>query len=186
MSAGHRTARLKIDYKELRKTSPEAARQAVVDYCKNNGHNVAEVARTFGINRCVVYDILRKWTEGDLRDRPKTPHHQPNRSPPELEDQVIAAKNKTRLGPERLSRYLQRYEQISVPGDTIRHILARNKERLTGPAGQRLRRQEKRPFVDWYSAKPFEIVQMDLKFIRDHKALSREQIIHLDQRDIPN
>ena len=38
----------------------------------------------------------------------------------------------------------------------------------------------------WYSAKPFEIVQVDLKFIRDHKTLSREQIIHLDQCDIPN
>jgi hypothetical protein len=40
--------------------------------------------------------------------------------------------------------------------------------------------------VDWYSAKPFEIVQMDLKFIRDHKALSKEQIIHLDRCGIPN
>jgi len=66
MSAGHRTWSLKIDYKELRRTSPEAARQAVVDYWKNNGHNIAHVARTFEINRCVVYDILHKWSEGDL------------------------------------------------------------------------------------------------------------------------
>ncbi|UCC76387.1 MAG: helix-turn-helix domain-containing protein [Anaerolineales bacterium] len=134
MSGGHRTLTLRIDYKELRKTSPEAARQAVVDYWKKNGHNIAEVARTFGINRCVIYDILRKWTAGDLRDRPKTPHHQPNKRPPQLEDKVIAAKNKTRLGPDRLSRYLQRYEQISVPAGTVRHTLARNKERLTIPA----------------------------------------------------
>src|SRR4030042_4892781 len=27
---------------------------------------------------------------------------------------------------------------------------------------------------------------MDLKFIRDHKALTREQITHLDRYDIPN
>jgi len=40
--------------------------------------------------------------------------------------------------------------------------------------------------VDWYSAKPFEVVQVDLKFIRDHKALSAEQILHLDLHQIPN
>ena len=41
-------------------------------------------------------------------------------------------------------------------------------------------------FIDWYSARPFEIVQVDLKYIRDHKALTREQIIHLDRYNIPN
>jgi transposase len=186
MNNGHHTSALKIDYKELRKTSPEAARQAVVAYWRNNGHHVSDAARTFGINRCVVYDILQKWAEGDLRDRPKTPKHQPNKTATEIEDKVIAAKNKTRLGPERLSRYLQRYEGILVPAGTIRHILARNRDRLSHHAPGRRRRQEKRPFVDWYSAKPFEIVQMDLKFIRDRKALSKEQIMHLDQCAIPN
>ncbi|UCC76770.1 MAG: DDE-type integrase/transposase/recombinase, partial [Anaerolineales bacterium] len=186
MNNGHHTSAIKIDYKELRKTSPEAARQAVLDYWRNNGHHVSDTALTFGINRSVVYDILQKWAEGDLRDRPKTPKHQPNKTAAEIEDKVIAAKNKTRLGPERLSRYLQRYEGVLVPAGTIRHILARNKDRLTSHAPGRHRRKEKRPFVNWYSAKPFEIVQMDLKFIRDRKALSKEQIIHLDQCDVPN
>lgn len=45
---------------------------------------------------------------------------------------------------------------------------------------------KKREFIDWYSAKPFEIVQIDLKQIRDHKALTKEQIIHLDRYGIPN
>ena len=35
--------------------------------------------------------------------------------------------------------------------------------------------------VDWYSAKPFEVVQIDLKHIRDQKALSKQQIAHLDR-----
>jgi hypothetical protein len=140
----------------------------------------------FGINRCVVYDILHKWAEGDLRDRPKTPKHQPNKTPSEIEDQVVAAKNKTRLGPERLSRYLYKYEGRTVPAGTIRHILRRNRHRITCRLGRHRRPQEKRPFVDWYSAKPFEIVQVDLKFIRDRKALTKEQIIHLDRCHIPN
>ena len=44
----------------------------------------------------------------------------------------------------------------------------------------------KREFVDWYSSKPFEIVQVDVKFIRDQKALTKAQILHLDQYEIPN
>ena len=69
-----------IDYKALRKTSPEAARRAVVKCFTRNGHNVSAAARMFGINRCVVYDILGQWMEVDLRDRPKTPKHQPNKT----------------------------------------------------------------------------------------------------------
>jgi transposase len=96
----------RIDYKTLRKINPETARKAVMEYLKTNGGNKAETARVFGINRTVIYDILKKAGEGDLQDRPKTPNHQPNKTPPEIEFQVIAARNKTRLGPQRLSIYL--------------------------------------------------------------------------------
>ena len=188
MSYGHLTnpAAGKIDYKELRKTSPAAARQAVIEYWKSDGVNVSATARLFGINRSVVYDIVHKWLEGDLRDRPKTPHHQPNKTAPQIEQQVIAAKNKTRLGPQRLSRYLLKYQQLSVPAGTIRHILRRNRHRITCPLPRHRKPQHKRPFVDWYTAEPFEIVQVDLKYIRDQKALTKDQIIHLDQYLIPN
>ena len=40
--------------------------------------------------------------------------------------------------------------------------------------------------MDWYAAKPFEVVQIDLKYIRDHKALTKQQILHLDRYAIPN
>lgn len=177
---------IRIDYKTLRKVNPEAARQAVLEYLKGNNRNIAEAARIFGINRPVVYDILKKQKEGDLKDRSKTPKHQPRQTPPEIENQVIEAKNKTHLGPERLSHYLEKYDNLTVPPGTIRHILRRNKVRITYPIKGRKARKEKREFVDWYSAKPFEIVQMDVKFIRDQKALTKEQILHLNQYQIPN
>ena len=62
MRPGHHTRLLtgKIDYKQLRKINPEAARRAVLQYLKSNGHNVSQTALVFGINRTVVYDILRK------------------------------------------------------------------------------------------------------------------------------
>ena len=140
----------------------------------------------FGINRTVVYDIIKKERESDLKDRSRAPERQPGRTPGAIEDEVIEIKNKTRLGPERLSRYLKQHEGIPVAPGTVRHIIRRNKKKINYHLRSYRGRKEKREFIDWYSAKPFEIVQVDLKYIRDHKALSREQIIHLDRYDIPN
>ena len=175
-----------IDYKQLRRINPQAARQAVLEYLNAQGGNIAGTARAFGVNRPVVYDILGKAAAGDLRDRPKTPRRQPRRTPAPVEQQVIAAKNRTRLGPERLSLWLRKYAQLLVPPGTIRHILRRNRSQITCGLPSRRQRKGKREFVDWYSAKPFEIVQMDVKFIRDLKALSKAQILHLDRCQIPN
>ena len=105
----------RIDYKTLRQINPEAARKAVLEYLKTNGGNKAEAARVFGVNRTVVYDILEKAEEGDLRDRSKTPTRQPNKTPPEVEQKVIDARNKTRMGPQRLSIYLAKYHELQVP-----------------------------------------------------------------------
>ena len=43
----------------------------------------------FGINRCVVYDILGKAAAGDLRDRSRVSKHQANGRPPEEEQKVM-------------------------------------------------------------------------------------------------
>ena len=187
MRIGPRTETSKgtIDYKELRRVNAEAARRAVIEYMKTNS-NISQTARMFGITRAVVYDILKKNSEGNLRDRSRVPKRQPRRTAIEIEGKVIMAKNKTHFGPERLSRYLQVYEGIIVPSGTIRHILRRNKSRLEYRIARYRTRKDRREFIDWYSAKPFEIVQMDVKYIRDHKALSKEQIIHLDHYQIPN
>ncbi len=187
MRPGGRTPRSKgvIDYKSLRAFSAEAARLAVLEYRKTDT-NISRTGKTFDITRAVVYDIIRKDKEGDLRDRSRAPRHQPGKTPAIVEAKVVEVKNKTHLGPERLSRYLKDYEDMMVPAGTIRHILRRNKTRLDYDLRGRRPRKGKREFVDWYSAKPFEIVQMDVKHIRDHKALSREQIIHLDRYQIPN
>jgi len=97
----------RIDYKQLREISPEAARKAVLEYLRTNKGNIYQTARLFGINRAVVYDIMKKNGEGDLKDRSKVPKHQPRKTSALIEDKVIEIKNKTRLGPERLTHYLQ-------------------------------------------------------------------------------
>jgi transposase len=188
MKAGHHIPPPvgKVDYKQLRKINPEAARRAVIGYLKTNGHNISQAALIFDINRTVVYDIINKEKEGDLKDRSKAPNHLPRKTPQVIENKVVEVKNKTRFGAERLSRYLKQHEGISVPPGTVRHILRRNKKGINYRLRSPRVRKEKREFIDWYSAKPFEIVQVDLKYIRDHKALTREQIMHLDRYNIPN
>jgi len=161
---------VRIDYKVLRRVNPEAARLAVVEYLESCQRNITATARAFGITRPVVYDIVKRHQEGDLTDRSWAPKHQPQKTPAPIEEAVVAAKNKIRLGPQRLSIYLAKYQGLRVPYGTIRHILRRNRHRLTYLTVARHRRGSPRPFVDWYAAKPFEIVQVDVKFIRDHKA----------------
>lgn len=181
MKPGHH-----IDYKALRKVNPEAARLAVLQYLKGNSGNISDAACVFNVNRPVVYDILKKEKAGSLADRSKRPHTCPRKTSDDIEDKVIACKNRTHLGPKRLSKYLVKHEGVTVPAGTIRHILRRNKDKLTHRKLPVKTRNEKREFIDWYAAKPFEIVQIDLKFIRDHKALTEKQIIHLDNFNIPN
>ena len=123
----------RIDYKTLRHINPEAARLAVLEYLVTSGHNIAATARVFGITRPVVYDILAKQEEGDLRGCGKAPHRQPRKTARAVEEQVVAAKNQTLLGPKRLSLHLAKYEDLQVSWATIRHILRRNRHLLKLP-----------------------------------------------------
>jgi hypothetical protein len=122
-----------IDYKNLRRLDPEAARQAVLDYLASADGNVAATARAFAVQRSVVYDILRRQHAGSLADRSYVPNRQPTKTPPRVESRVIAAKNRTGLGNRRLSRYLAG-RGLEISPSTIRNILARNRHRIHPPS----------------------------------------------------
>ncbi|MGD2178937.1 MAG: hypothetical protein PVG71_14080 [Anaerolineae bacterium] len=181
MHRGHR-----IDYGLLREVDAATARLPAFEYLKTNEHNICDAAPVFGINRSVVCDILTRQAQGDLQDRSRVPIRQPNKTPPEIEQEVVEPKNKTRLGRRRLSLLLSKHKAVKAPAGTILHILRCKKHRLTYPRGRTRRRKKKREFVDWYSAKCFEVVQADVKYIRDRKALTKQEIIHLDHCNIPN
>lgn len=121
-----------IDYKRLRRINPETARRTVWEYLKSN-LNVSQTALMFGINRSVVYNIVKKDREDALRDWSRASRPQPEKTLAEVENKVIEVKNRTHLGPEWLSRCLQEHEGLSVPVGTIRHILRRNRKRITYP-----------------------------------------------------
>jgi transposase-like protein len=127
-----------IDYNRLRKLSPEAARQAVLDYLQSVAGNVSATARAFGIGRKVVYDIKRRAATGHLADRSRAPHTRPSRTAPAIEARVVAARNRTHLGYRQLSIYLAD-RGLPLSWQTIRNILHRNRHRLTKPPRKRRR-----------------------------------------------
>jgi len=120
----------KIDYKKLRSINPEAARVAVLEYLYSNGRNVADCARTFRVQRAVVYDILKKQQEGSLKDRSKAPKHLPTKTSDRIEALVVDAKNKTGFGTKWLLVYLVRYRGTDLTFSTVRNILRRNKDKI--------------------------------------------------------
>lgn len=121
---------VKINYQRLRNINPEAARIAVLEYLSSNGGNVLDCSRVFGVNRSVIYDIVRKSKEGDLKDRSKAPRTIPNKTSSEVEEIIVDAKNKTGLPTKDLSYYLLKQHKIDIAYGTLRHVLRRNQARI--------------------------------------------------------
>jgi len=119
------TRTIKTDYKQLRRINPEAARKAVLDYLKKNNHNISDAATAFSINRTVVYDILKRSTTGNLKDKSRVPKNQPKKTPQEIENIILKYKYKTQLNPKELAEHLKKHEGIDLSVGTIRHIINR-------------------------------------------------------------
>ena len=173
-----------LDYQELRSISPRAARQAILQILKANHENVSETARMMGITRRTVYKALEKKKTGDLDDRSRAPRVVHNKTAAEIEEKVVLLKKKTNYGPLRLQEELEEVHQISLSQHTIRNIVRRNKQ-VTRSKRHKPAKKGARMFVDWYTARPFEVVQIDLKYIVDQKALSMDQINHIQAHKLP-
>ena len=126
----HMPDRIRISYKALRSFSPEAARKAVLEYLASNGGNVSETSKIFGINRVVVYDIIKKGKQKNLRDRSKAPRNIPHKTSAQLEDLIVQLKNKLKLPNKDLSFYLFKHHGVDIAYGTLRHILRRNRHRI--------------------------------------------------------
>lgn len=173
-----------LDYQQLRDISPKAARQAVIQILESCDGNVAETAHILHVTRATIYKTLRKKEGDNLHDGSRAPHHIANKTPQDIEAKVIELKQQTNYGPLRLKDELLGRYGITLSSHTIRNIVRRNKKSLRKKENKRKRRSS-RPFIDWYQAKPFEVVQVDLKYIVDQKALTEEQIGHIYAHDLP-
>lgn len=173
-----------LDYQELRAISSQAARQAVLQILKACNGNIAQTAKLLHITRATVYKAIKKKRSGDLADTPKIAKHIHNKTSADIENKVILLKKKTRYGPIRLAEELWECYQIKLSTHTIRNILRRNKAKTKGKR-HKPHKKGTRPFIDWYTAKAFEVVQIDLKYVVDQKALSMDQIKHIHSHNLP-
>lgn len=173
-----------LDYKELRGISPQAARRAILQVLKATGGNVAETAMLLHTTRRTIYKALKKGADGNLDDCSTAPRNVHNRTASGIEDKVLEIKKKTRYGPIRIADELLEEHGITLSTHTIRNILRRHKKSLRIKQ-HKPHKKGPRQFVDWYKAKPFEIVQIDLKHVIDQKALSMEQITHIRTQNLP-
>ncbi len=129
----------------------------------------------------------RHWSKknaGNLDDTSRAPKVVHNKTPEVIEEKVIKLKKKTNYGPLRLKEELEAVHQISLSQHTIRNIVRRNKKKATSKR-HKPNKKGPRPFIDWYTAKPFEVVQIDLKYVVDQKALSMDQINHIYAHKLP-
>src|SRR5215469_1824608 len=94
---------IRLDYKELREISPQAARRAILQVLKSVDGNVAECARLLHTTRRTIYKALKKESTGNLKDTSTAPKHVPNRTAFGIEEKVIEIKKKTRYGPVRIA-----------------------------------------------------------------------------------
>lgn len=173
-----------LDYAELRSISPKAARRAILQVLKSNNGNVSETAKLLHTTRKTIYKALSKEESGDLDDTSTAPNTVHNRTERSIEEKVIEIKKKTRYGPIRVADELLEVHGITLSIHTIRNILRRHKKEMRIKE-HKPHKKGSRQFVDWYQAKPFEIVQIDLKHIIDQKALNMEQISHIKATDLP-
>jgi transposase len=173
-----------LDYQELRQISPEAARRAILQVLKAHKGNVTMTSKILSVSRATVYKAIRKNEAGDLKDGSKAPHRVHNKTSAEIEARILVLREKTRYGPLRLKEELEALDGLSVSEHTIRNILRRNKAK-SKLKPHKPHKKGSRPYVDWYQAKAFEIVQIDLKYVVDQKALTMEQIRHFHARQFP-
>lgn len=115
-----------MDYKTLKKLSPETARQAVLQYLSSNKGNISDCAKFFRVQRLTVYDILKKAQQSDLTNRSKAPKTVRNKTPLAIERIILQTKLSTGYGAKKLSKYLALNFNLQLPVSTIKGVIKRN------------------------------------------------------------
>jgi transposase InsO family protein len=97
------------------------ARQLIVER-HLAGWPAARIAEQLGISRATVHKWIRRYREhgwAGLQDRSSRPHTSPTRTPPQVEDQILALRRSAHRGPVFLARAL------GLVASTVGRVLAR-------------------------------------------------------------
>ena len=166
-----------IGYHEMRKLSPEKARELVRIVFEKNNHNISKTAKILGISRKTV----RRAINGPLSDISRKPKSSPNKTPPNFEDLIVKEAKRTGFRYRRLKSFLERKYSLSFSENTIKAILKRNgisKEK-------RKRKKSGRHLYDYEVLTPFRELQLDTKHIYDKTSLPPHVYEHMKKHNLP-
>ena len=142
-----------------RRVSVMDQRREFVGLAMQDGANVRELCRRFGISPDVGYKWLRRWQAGDrqLADRSRRPHASPSRSDAATEERVLAVRDlHPAWGARKIVRCLEREEGSAPARSTVHEILCRH-GRVVPPIGSPA------PFERFEKQAPNLLWQMDFK-----------------------
>lgn len=127
-------------------TNVQEERFRFIEDWRNGGWNLATLCRSYGVTRKTGYKWIERYQEGGLNglcDASRAPRHHPNAIPLEMEDRLIAVRERYPLwGARKIRAWLEREEpELELPAvSTIGALLKQNG--LTVP---RRRRRTARP-----------------------------------------
>lgn len=130
-----------------------------------DGMPVAHAAKAMGVSRQCAHRWVKRFDEegeDGLHDRSSRPHHLPNRTAPEVEEAVVAARLEHRRGPDWLG------PELGMPPRTVTRILRRRGLPLLSecdPMTGEVIRSSKATAVRYERDRPGELVHMDVKKI---------------------
>lgn len=160
-----------ISYHEMRKISPEKARELIRKVFENNNKNVSRTAKILGVSRHTV----RRAIYGPLEDKSRKPKTCPRKLSTELENLIIEESKRTGFRYRRLSLYLLRKYGIKISENTIKSILKRN----AIPKKSRKTKKGERSLYDYEALIPFSEFQLDTKHLLDKDSLPEEVYEHM-------
>ena len=95
----------------------------------NDSDSISSLCRQFGISRQTGYRWLGRYRQcgsiTSLVDRSRRPHRSPSRTPPQIEQQVIALRKRYSWGARKL-HHLLADQGVSLPASTIHNVLRRH------------------------------------------------------------
>jgi len=145
-----------------REVSIMSERREFVDLAMQEGANIRELCRRFGISPPTGY----KWRErfeaegvGGLEDRSRRPHGSPGRTPVEVEEAVLAERDRhPAWGPRKLRARLPQGGSVRVPSASTVNAILRRHGRID--PSEALKHQ---PWHRFERPAPNELWQMDFK-----------------------
>jgi transposase InsO family protein len=107
-----------------------------VQLAMQEGANVRELCRRFGIHPETGYKWLGRWTSGEeLADRSRRPHSSPARTEASIEERILAVRDAhPAWGARKIARCLER-DGVACPAHSTVHAILQRHGRITPPPG---------------------------------------------------